>query len=198
MTEPIVLASMSAARRALLAGAGIAHRAVSPCVDEEAAKAAFRAEGASPRDQADWLAELKAVRASQKHRGFVIGADQMLTCEGAVFDKAADLAEARERLAYLRGREHQLLCAVVIAREGAVLWRSLEVARLTMRPFSDAFLDAYLADHGEAALASVGCYQLEGGGVQLFSRIEGDYFAILGLPLLPVLAQLRTFGALAP
>lgn len=196
MTEPIVLASMSGARRALLAGAGVPHRAVSPGVDEEAAKAAFRAEGAAPRDQADWLAELKAVRASQKHRGFVIGADQMLTCEGAAFDKAQSLSEARERLAYLRGREHQLLCAVVIAKEGAVLWRTLETARLTMRPFSDAFLDTYLAEHGEAALSSVGCYQLEGGGAQLFSRIEGDYFAILGLPLLPVLGQLRTLGAL--
>jgi septum formation protein len=120
----------------------------------------------------------------------------MLTCDGVAYDKASSLHEARERLRALRGKEHQLLSAVVIAKEGAVVWRHMEIPRLTMRPFTDAFLDDYLARYGEAALSSVGCYQLESGGAQLFARIQGDYFSILGLPLLAVMDYLRLQKAL--
>jgi septum formation protein len=168
---------------------------MAPLVDEEAAKAGLRAEGLSPRDQADALAEMKALRVSQKHAGLVIGADQMLACEGQVFDKAGSIDEARERLRFFRGRTHELLTAAVIARDGEVIWRVVRTPRLTMRTFSDAFLENYLATEGPSALGSVGCYRLEGPGVQLFSAIEGDYFSILGLPLLDIMATLRLHGA---
>jgi septum formation protein len=194
---PIILASTSPIRRALMDGAGIAYVAVSPGVDEEAAKDAMRAESISPRDQADKLAELKAVRVSAKRPGLVIGCDQILQCEGQAWDKASDLSEARERLMMLRGRVHTLECGAVIARDGVPIWRLLKTSRLVMRDFSDAFLDDYLANHGEAALYSVGCYQLEGAGAQLFERIDGDYFAILGLPLLEIMDFLRLHGALS-
>lgn len=192
---PIILASTSPIRRQLLTGAGISHDAVSPGVDEDAAKEGLRAAGASPRDQADALAELKALRISAKRPGFVIGCDQMMAFEGKALDKCSSLEEARERLRALRGRVHTLEGAAVIARDGVVLWRVVRTSRLTMRDFSDAFLDRYLEDHGQAALYSVGCYQLEGAGIQLFSAVEGDYFSILGLPLLDVLDFLRLHGA---
>ncbi|MCU0881346.1 MAG: Maf family protein [Hyphomonadaceae bacterium] len=194
---PVILASTSPIRRQLLTGAGIAHEAVAPGVDEDAAKEGLRAAGASPRDQADALAELKALRVSARRPGLVIGCDQMMAFEGAALDKCATLDEARERLRSLRGRTHTLEGAAVIARDGVVLWRVVRTSRLTMRAFSDAFLDRYLEEHGEAALYSVGCYQLEGAGIQLFSAVEGDYFSILGLPLLDVLDFLRLHGAVA-
>ena len=129
--------------------------------------------------------------------GFVIGSDQTLDLDGALYDKAEDLAAARARLQLLRGRTHRLHSAVVVARDGAPIWREVVTASLTMRDFSDAFLEAYLANEGEAALGSVGCYRLEGAGAQLFSKIEGDYFAILGLPLMGLLDLLRRHGELA-
>lgn len=193
---PVILASTSAIRRQVLTGAGVPFEAVSPGVDEEAAKVSLRAAGAGPRDQADALAELKALRVSAKRPGLVIGCDQILQCDGRAWDKADTLEEARERLRALRGRAHTLECAAVIARDGVPIWRLLKTSRLMMRDFSDAFLDDYLARHGEAALSAVGCYQLEGAGAQLFERIDGDYFAILGLPLLEILAFLRLHGAL--
>ena len=141
------------------------------------------------------LAELKAQRVSQRHKdALVIGADQMLQCGGIWFDKPADLDHARGHLIALRGKTHELLSAVCVVRDGEVLWRHLESAQLTMRPFSDAFIDEYLAAAGDAVCASVGAYQLEGRGAQLFSRIEGDYFTILGLPLLPLLGFLVNHG----
>lgn len=190
----LVLASGSAARRRMLEAAGLAFEVEVPRVDEEAAKASFRAEGMSPRSQADALAELKALSVSMRRGGFVIGADQMLALEGEAFDKPKSGSEVREHLLRLRGRTHELITAAVVAREGAVIWRHVDTPRLTMRAFSDAFLDDYLNRAGDAVLTSVGAYQLEGLGAQLFERVEGDHFSILGLQLLPLLSFLREHG----
>jgi septum formation protein len=192
----IVLASKSAARRAVLDGAGVAYEAASAGVDEEAVKAGMLAEGANARDIADALAELKAIKVSRSRPGLVIGADQTLEFEGQLYDKAETVTEARARLQALRGKPHKLHSAVVVAKEGAPIWREVVTATLTMRDFSDAFLDDYLAAEGDAALGSVGCYRLEGHGVQLFSKIDGDYFTILGLPLMGLLDLLRRHGEL--
>ena len=194
MTE-VVLASTSASRRALLEGARAPFTARSAGVDEAAAKAALLAEGLGPRDMADALAELKAVRGAAGE-ALVIGADQTLDLEGELIDKAGSLEEARERLKRLRGRPHKLHSAVVVAQGGQPIWREVQSATLWMRPFSDEFLEDYLAREGEALLGSVGCYRLEGIGVQLFSRIEGDYFTILGLPMLGLLDLLRRHGVI--
>lgn len=194
---PVILASQSAARRAVLDGAGVPYEATVAGVDEDAAKASLLAEGLGPREIADALAELKAVRVSMTRPGLVIGADQTLDLDGQLYDKAPTLEAARKRLVTLRGRTHKLHSAVVVARDGAPIWRELVTARLTMRSFSDAFLEAYLAEEGPHALGSVGCYRLEGPGAQLFSRIEGDYFAILGLPLMGLLDLLRQHGEIA-
>ncbi len=193
----VVLASKSAARRAVLEGAGVPFEVAVAGVDEDAVKTAMLAEGASPRDVADALAELKAVKISRGRPGFVVGADQTLEFEGGLYDKAETVEAARDRLQLLRGKPHQLHSAVVVAKDGAPIWREVVSATLTMRDFSDAFLEDYLATEGEAALGSVGCYRLEGPGAQLFARIEGDYFAILGLPLLGLLDLLRRHGAVA-
>ena len=196
MTAPIILASTSVTRMKVLSGAGVAFEAVSPGVDEAAIKAGLLAEDATPRDIADALAELKAVKVSNKRSGLVIGCDQTLDLAGQTIDKAESLAEARERLLALRGKTHTLHAAVVVARDGAPIWREVKSARLTMRAFSDAYLDGYLVREGEAVLGSVGCYRLEHEGVQLFDRIDGDYFAILGLPLMGLLEFLRLHQAL--
>jgi len=190
----LVLASKSSARRAILTGAGVAHDAVVPGVDEEAAKARLLARGLGPAEVADALAELKALAVSAHTPGLIIGADQTLDLDGQLYDKAESFGAARERLVLLRGRTHQLHSGVVVADAGHVVWRERVTASLTMRAFSDAFLEAYLSTEGEAALGSVGCYRLEGPGAQLFSRIEGDYFAVLGLPLMGLLAFLRERG----
>jgi septum formation protein len=187
----LTLASTSQIRRLILDQAHIAYEAVSPGVDEEAIKISLRAEGASPRAQADKLAELKAVRVSAKRTGLVLGCDQILALGDKAFDKADTIEEARARLLALRGETHRLECAAVIARDGVPIWRLVNTPKLTMRDFSESFLDDYLARWGTQALSSVGCYQLEGAGAQLFSRIEGDYFSILGLPLLEVMDFLR-------
>ena len=194
----IVLASRSAPRAAILAGAGVAFEVVGSSVDEAALKARLLGEGLGPREIADHLAEAKASQVSaHEPDAIVFGADQTLDLDGVLFDKAADLAQARERLTILRGRTHRLHCAVAAAKGGTVVWRVSESPTLTMRDFSDVFLDGYLELGARALLGSVGCYLLEGEGAQLFERIEGDYFAVLGLPLLPVLDFLRREGALA-
>lgn len=198
MSPQIILASKSSARRAVLDGAGVAYEAAVAGVDEDAAKASLLAEGHKARDIADALAELKALKVSRSRPGLVIGADQTLEFDGRLYDKADTLEEARARLVELRGGTHKLHSAVVVAKDGAVIWRDLATATLTMRAFSDAFLDDYLAREGEEMLGSVGCYRLEGLGAQLFSKIEGDYFAILGLPLLGLLDLLRRHGVLEP
>jgi len=196
VSAAVVLASKSLARRAVLESAGVPIEVASAGVDEDAVKRAMLAEGASVRDIADALAELKAVKASRSRPEFVVGADQTLEFEGGLYDKVESVEEARERLKLLRGKPHKLHSAVVVAREGAPVWRTLDTATLTMRDFSDDFLEHYLQIEGAAALGSVGCYRLEGPGAQLFSRIQGDYFAILGLPLLGLLDFLRLHGAL--
>lgn len=193
----IVLASTSVSRAALLTAAGVAFEAVAPGVDEDAAKAALLAEGATPRDVADALAELKAVKVSRSRPGLVLGADQTLELDGALFDKARDLDDARDKLAALRGRTHRLHAASVLARDGAPIWREVKTAKLTMRPFSDAFLAAYLEREAQPALGAVGGYWYEGFGVQLFSAVEGDDATIRGLPLLGLLDVLRRHGEIA-
>ena len=193
----VILASNSVARRAVLDGAGVAYEAVVAGVDEDAVKVEMLARGASPSDVADTLAELKAIRISRTRPGFVIGADQTLDLNGHLYDKAEDVAAARERLKLLRNKTHKLHSAVVVARDSVPIWREVVTATLTMRDFSDAFLEAYLASEGDAALGSVGCYRLEGPGSQLFSDIDGDYFAILGLPLMGLLELLRQHGEIA-
>ena len=194
-TTNVVLASTSAIRQAVLRGAGLEFEAVSPGVDEDSIKASLMAEGVSPRDIADALAEAKAVKISRRRPGLVIGADQTLDLDGRLYDKAATVDEARERLREMRGKTHKLHCGMVVARDGTPIWREVVTTTLQMRPFTDDYLEGYLQRNAPGILSSVGCYQLEGEGVQLFDRIEGDYFAILGLSLIPLLDLLRRHGA---
>jgi septum formation protein len=199
MTPPdVILASRSAARLALLRGAGVSFEAADSGVDEAALKTAILAGGAGPAEVASALAREKALAVSRRGPGLVIGADQTLDFEGRLHDKPLSLAEAADRLRAMRGRAHRLHAAVAAARDGVVIWEALSSAELIMRTFSDAFLEAYLAGEGEEALSSVGAYRLEGPGVQLFSEIRGDYFTILGLPLTGLLELLRREGVLTP
>lgn len=194
----IVLASASRVRRALLEDAGVEVTVDAAAIDEAAIKESLAARGATPAAMAETLAELKAQRVSPRYPGrIVIGADQILECDGALFDKPADLATARVQLQRLRGRKHRLLSSAVALRDGARLWHHTGEAVLTMRDFSDRFLDEYLGIVGSKACESVGAYQLERHGGQLFSAVEGDYFTVLGLPLLALLGFLRAQGELA-
>jgi len=194
----IVLASASKVRRKLLEAAGLDIRVDPAAVDEAAVKDSYADEGAGPGDIAEALAELKAMRISPRHPGLItLGADQILDCEGQRFDKPEGIEGARAQLKALSGRRHRLISSVVALRDGQRLWHHTGEAQLTMRKFSDGFLESYLAAAGPAVLESVGAYQLEGRGAQLFTRIEGDYFTILGLPLLPLLDFLRLQGELA-
>lgn len=191
MSLAVTLASGSASRRALLNAAGVAAEAVAPNVDEESYRTAMRADGVSVRDQAMQLAEMKAVRVSQSRPGLVIGGDQMLALGEEAFDKPRDMTEAKSHLTRLSGKSHTLETAIVVCEEGRPVWRHLARPKLTMRPLSPGFIEDYTARCGPALLSTVGAYQLEGLGAQLFARIEGDYFSILGLPLLPLLDYLR-------
>ena len=194
----LVLASSSAARARILAAAGIDATVDPAAVDEAQIKAESRAMGRDADACALLLAEAKAKDVAARHPGaLVLGADQMLECAGRWFDKPVDMSEARAQLQALNGQEHQLITAAAMVRDGAVLWRVVERSLLKMRRFTAAFLDRYLTAMGERVLGTVGGYELEGMGAQLMARIEGDYFAILGLPLLPILAFLRDEGALA-
>lgn len=191
----VVLASKSAVRARLLRAAGLDFACEAAPIDEAAIKGQMQA--APVEAVAEALAERKAQHVSRLFPdALVIGADQMLECEGVRYDKPADMASARAQLAALRGRGHDLVGAAMVVQGGVRLWHHTDRVRLTMRAFSDGFLDSYLEAAGEAVLASVGGYQLEGRGAQLFSRVEGDYFAILGLPLLPLLDFLREHGVL--
>jgi septum formation protein len=191
----LVLASKSAGRRAMLEPAGVPFVADVANVDEATVKDALMAERASAEQAAETLAELKAIRVASRHpQALVLGCDSILDLDGEWFDKPADLAGARDHLMALRGKRHRLVSAAVLVRDGVRIWAHANAARLTMRNFSDAFLDDYLADIGDLATASVGAYQIEGPGVQLFSNIDGDPFTIIGMPLLPVLDMLREHG----
>lgn len=190
----LVLASTSPARRRLLASAGVPFEAIAPGVDETAAKAAMRAEGMSPRDQADALAELKARAGWRRGGGLTLGCDQILEVEGEAVDKADTLDQVAAQLRALRGRSHRLHSAAVLVDDGEPVWRQLTTVTLRMRPFSEDFLARYLTAAGEALTGSVGGYHVEGIGAQLFEQIDGDVFAIQGLPLLPVLGALRARG----
>ena len=189
----LVLASASAARAGLLASAGLAFEAVAAGIDEDAVKRQGRDAGTSPEAVALQLAGLKAA-AVDRSGAVVIGADQILVCEGAWFDKPPDLAAARAQLRALRGRIHTLATAAVAYRDGRALWRYSAAPLLQMRDFTDAFLDRYLHAEGDAVLGSVGAYRLEGLGQHLFRSVAGEHSAILGLPMLPLLAFLRSCG----
>jgi nucleoside triphosphate pyrophosphatase len=194
----LVLASRSPARTALLGAAGVSFVAVPSSVDERAVEAPLIERGVSAKEIASALADAKATAVSRESSGsFVIGADQTLELDGTRWTKPGSVAEAREQLARLSGRTHELHSAVAVAHDGTILWRHSDSARLTMRPLTATAIDAYLAEVGEAALTSVGAYQIEGPGIRLFERIDGDYFAILGLPLLPLLMYLRSEGVVA-
>ncbi|WP_242126806.1 nucleoside triphosphate pyrophosphatase [Sphingobium sp. Sx8-8] len=195
----IVLASQSASRRALLEAAQVPFEALSPGVDEEAAKEALRADGLNARQLADALAELKALRVSRRvPGGLVLGCDQTLSLEdGTMIDKAVDRADAGHILALLSGKVHHLHSAAVIALNGEAIWRHIERVRMTVRPLSEAFIAAYLDGDWDQCRWCVGCYRIEGPGAQLFAKVEGSQFAIQGLPLLPLLDFLRVRGVLA-
>ena len=188
--KPLTLASGSQVRAALMRAAGLEFDIAVSGVDEDAIKARH---GGTPDALALKLAEAKA-RAIARD-GLVVGADQILVCDGVLFDKPKDMDEARENLKKFRGRTHALVSGTVLLDDGKPVWSLAEQVTLTMRQFSDEFLEAYLLDVGDDVLKSVGCYQLEGRGVQLFEGVNGDYFAILGLPLVPLLAALRACGA---
>lgn len=189
--EPeLILASGSAARRGLLEAAGLRFSVRKVALDEAALRHSAQAEGASAGEAALLLASAKAARVATAE-ALVIGADQILECEGEWFEKPADLAEARAHLLRLRDRRHELLTAIVCYHKGAPVWQHLARPRLRMRAFSTSFLDDYLAREGASVLESVGCYRLEGLGIHLFDEIEGEHAAILGLPLLALLGFLR-------
>jgi septum formation protein len=194
--EPLVLASRSESRRAVLAGAGIPVEILPADIDERAIETQA---GRSPAGEvALILARAKASAVAVQRPGrLVLGADQTLGLGDRLFAKPADLVGARAQLKSLRGTTHALHSAVVLVRDGAVVFEQCEIARLTMRDFSDRFLEAYLEAAGPAVTASVGGYQIEGVGIQLFERIDGDHFTILGLPLLQLLSYLRREGCLA-
>jgi septum formation protein len=194
--EPLVLASRSESRRAVLAAAAIPVEVLPADIDERAMEA--QAGAKSPSEIALLLARAKACAVAGKRPGrLVLGADQTLALGERLFAKPADLAGARDQLKSLRGRTHELHSGLVLVRDQAVLFEQCETARLTMREFSDRFLESYLETVGHAVTASVGGYQVEGAGIQLFERIDGDHFTILGLPLLPLLHYLRRAGCLA-
>ena len=193
--ERLILASRSAARRAMLTEAGVVFAVEDSGVDEDAIKVAMT--GAAPTELAVELAMAKALAVSRRDPdAWVLGADQVLAFDGGLVSKAGSLDEARTRLGAMRGRTHQLHSGAALAHDGAVVWSGVDTVEMRVRPFSDAFLDAYLTAEGEALLACVGSYRLEGMGSQLFEAVEGDYFTVLGLPLCPVLAELRRAGVI--
>ena len=192
-TPRLVLASGSATRRALLQAAGLSFDVAVPNIDEGAVKTAAKGDGGTAEHAATALANMKAATVADQD-ALVIGADQILVCGGTWLDKPATLAAAREQLSFLRGRAHTLVTAIVCRRAGQRVWRHVATPKLTMRPFSAAFLDAYLAAEGDALLSCVGAYRLEGRGAHLFDALDGEYTAILGLPMLALLGFLRQSG----
>jgi septum formation protein len=197
-SEPIILASGSPIRARLLANAGLQFDTYIPRIDEAALRDALVAEDATPRDIADTLAEMKAQRIASRHPdAVVIGCDQVLCLGNRIFAKAESSEEARSQLHALRNRQHELLSAVVVYKGDRPLWRQVGVVRLTMAHMSDDWLDGYLARNWDSVRDAVGCYKLEEEGVRLFSRIEGDYFTVLGLPLVELLSYLALRGTIS-
>ena len=197
MTAPLILASQSPFRRMLMDNAGLTFQTQAAEIDERAVEAALAVHNPTPQAIAEALAIEKARDVARRNPGsLVIGSDQTLSLEGLVFHKPADMAEAKLHLTAMSGKTHSLNCGIALVRDGQTLWSDVSIANLTMRPLSADFIDRHLARVGVRVLASVGAYQLEGEGVQLFERIDGDYFTILGLPLLSLLAKLRDLGAI--
>jgi len=194
----LILASQSPSRRAMLDAAGVPHQAMAAGVDEEAIKDSLRAEGVGARDLADALAELKATKLSRRHpTELVLGCDTTVVLDdGMMLDKAGSRAEQRDLLRAISGRRHRLYSAAVICEGGAAVWRHVDVANMHVRPLGDAFIDAYLEAEWPEIGGCVGGYRIEGRGAQLFARIEGSQFTILGLPLLPLLDYLRVRGVM--
>ena len=191
----LVLASSSRSRQTMLTAAGVAFIADPADVDEGAVKKKLDEKQADAATVAETLAFMKADQVSSRHPdALIIGSDQMLSCEGRWFDKPVDRAAAKAQLLNLRGRKHELIAAVTVVRGNKPLWRHVDRASLVMRAFSEAFVDEYLDRVGNDALLSVGAYQVEGHGIQLFETIEGDVFTIMGMPLLPLLGFLRSEG----
>ena len=197
MAEKIILASGSPYQKAMLVNAGLDIEAVPADVDERALEAPLKDSGVSPEDVASILAEAKATEVSERRPGaLVLGCDQTLSLGDEIFHKPADMESARRHLLALSGKTHRLNSAAVLCRNGEVLWRHVGVASLTMRKLDPAFIGRHLARVGAKALSSVGAYQIEGPGIQLFEKIDGDYFTIVGLPLLALLAALRDRGTI--
>lgn len=195
--QPLILASSSPYRLSMLLDAGLEVRALRPELDERAVEAALDGSGTTPDDLAQVLAEAKAAEVSARQAGaLVLSCDQVLSLDGEILHKAADMEAARRRLLALSGKTHQLSCGAALVRDGETLWREVQVANMTMRPLTPAFIGRHLARVGEKALTSVGAYQVEGEGIQLFDTIDGDYFTVIGLPLLPLLKALRDLGAI--
>ena len=193
----LILASGSRARADMLASAGVPFQTQLARIDEQLIKASMVNENYPPRDIADALAEAKATKVSQQNAGsLVLGSDQILVFDGDIFDKPGSLDEARDQLERLSGQTHRLISAAVMMIDRQATFRHIQIAKLSMRKLSSQFLDDYLEREGEAILSCVGAYRLEGLGAQLFSNIEGDYFTILGLPLLPCLEHFRDQGIL--
>lgn len=194
----LILASQSSARRAVLNAAGLAFETMAPMVDEDSAKAALRTGGISPRNLADALAELKALKLSRRFPAdLVLGCDQTLSLDdGMSFDKPESRDALKDQLKALSGKTHNLWSAAVLAQGGTPIWRHIERCKMTIRPLSDGFIDDYIQAEGDVLLGCIGGYRAEGRGVQLFNRIEGSHFGILGLPLLPLLDILRTRGVI--
>ena len=198
MTNRLILASASPFRKAMLESAGLAFEVVPADIDERAIEAAIGAEsGVTPADVAQILARAKAEEVSTRFPdALVIGSDQTLSLGDEILHKARDMDEARRRLLHLSGKTHELNSAVALARQGETLWSHTGLARLSMRTLEPGFVGRYLAAAGPKVLGSVAAYQIEGLGIQLFDRIEGDHFTIVGLPLLPLLGKLRELGAI--
>jgi len=199
MMPRLILASGSTSRKEILLAAGVSFDVIPSSVDEEAIKSKILASGGTPEFLAATLAHEKALEISLSNPdAYVLGADQLLVCEGRVFSKAGSLAEAQSTLRFLRSRKHQLIGALALLRASEPVWQHTETSELWVRDFSDAFLEKYLAAEGSVILGSVGCYRIEAMGAQLFDRVTADQFAVRGLSLLPLLGALREYGIAAP